>query len=170
MLRRLQLAIWHSSTDFPRQAGLPLTIVPILARRRQRPCALDRRVHGASDEDCGRRIGTDCIPPFPRTLVNYFFADSWRQDLIAVTADCLFPIRQYRVIRKMQEKGPIMSCPSCYSPMNSEFTAEINIHFPGLSGLDKPTIWVFPRLSLCLGCGSAQFKIPDAELKQLQTR
>ena len=54
--------------------------------------------------------------------------------------------------------------------MNSEFTAEINIHFPGRSGLDKPTIWVFPRLSVCLGCGCAQFEIPDGELKQLQTR
>ena len=75
-----------------------------------------------------------------------------------------------RVIRKMQEEGPVMSCLSCSSPMNREFTAEINIHFPGLSGLDKPTIWVFPRLSVCLGCGCAQFKIPDGELKQLQTR
>jgi len=65
---------------------------------------------------------------------------------------------------------PIMSCPSCHSPMNREFTAEINIHFPGLSGLDKPTVWVFPRLSVCLGCGCAQFKIPDEELKQLQPR
>jgi AraC family ethanolamine operon transcriptional activator len=37
ILRRFQLAIWHSSTGFPRPAVLPLTIVPILARRLQRP-------------------------------------------------------------------------------------------------------------------------------------
>jgi hypothetical protein len=54
--------------------------------------------------------------------------------------------------------------------MDREFTAEINIHFPGLSGLDKPTVLVFPQLSVCLGCGCAQFKVPDRELQQLQTR
>jgi len=30
-------------------------------------------IRGASDDDCGRRIGTNCIPRFPRTMVNYFF-------------------------------------------------------------------------------------------------
>jgi hypothetical protein len=70
----------------------------------------------------------------------------------------------------MHEKGTSMSCPSCFAPMNREFTAEINIHFPGVSGLDKPTVWIFPRLAVCLGCGRAQFKIPEGELKQLQTR
>jgi hypothetical protein len=42
ILRQFRLAIWHSSTGFPRQAGLPPTIVPTLARRRRRPCALDQ--------------------------------------------------------------------------------------------------------------------------------
>src|SRR5215471_5612937 len=107
-----------------------------------------------------RRIGTNCITRFPRTIVNYSFSH--------ITGDRL--AIEGRVIRKMQEKGPVISCPSCSSPMNREYTAEINIHFPGPSGFDKPTIWVFPRLSVCLGCGCAQFTIPDGKLKQLQTR
>jgi len=35
---------------FPRQAGLPLTIAPILARCRRRPCGPDQRLHKASDD------------------------------------------------------------------------------------------------------------------------
>jgi hypothetical protein len=48
-----------------------------------------------------------------------------------------------------------------------EFTAEVNIHFPGMDGLTKPTVLVFPQLSVCLGCGVAHFDVPDAELKRL---
>jgi hypothetical protein len=63
-----------------------------------------------------------------------------------------------------------MLCQRCHSANTREYTAEINIHFPGLKGLDIPTVWVFPRLSVCLNCGFTQFAIPDAELKQLADR
>jgi hypothetical protein len=42
------------------------------------------------------------------------------------------------------------------------------IHFPGLKGLDKPVVWVFPKLVVCFGCGLTQFTIPEAELRQLE--
>jgi hypothetical protein len=40
-------------------------------------------------------------------------------------------------------------------------------HFPGLEGLDKPIVWVFTQLLVCLDCGTAQFAIPKAELSVL---
>ena len=62
------------------------------------------------------------------------------------------------------------SCPSCRSANQREFTAEMNIHFPGMKGLSVPTVWVFPKLLVCLDCGAAQFEIPDAERKTLAER
>jgi len=45
-----------------------------------------------------------------------------------------------------------------------EFTAEIGVHFPGLKNIDKPTVWVFPELVVCLYCGLAEFVILETEL------
>lgn len=60
-----------------------------------------------------------------------------------------------------------MVCQSCLSSDRSEFSAEINIHFPGMDGLTRPTVWVFPSLQVCLRCGSAQFAISGASLRAL---
>jgi hypothetical protein len=43
----------------------------------------------------------------------------------------------------------------------------MGIHFPGLKGIDKPVVWVFPELIVCLDCGTAEFAVPKAELRQL---
>ncbi len=42
------------------------------------------------------------------------------------------------------------------------------IHFPGLKDIDKPVVWVFPEVVVCLDCGFAEFAIPAAELSQLE--
>lgn len=60
-----------------------------------------------------------------------------------------------------------MSCQSCHSENVREYTAEINIHFPGKKGLDIPAVWVFPTIFVCMDCGTAQFAIPDAARKTL---
>lgn len=60
-----------------------------------------------------------------------------------------------------------MACPSCRSNRQSVFPTELNIHFPGREGLDKPTVWVFPQMLICLRCGFTQFVIPEAEVCQL---
>jgi hypothetical protein len=60
-----------------------------------------------------------------------------------------------------------MSCRSCRSINQSQFPAEINIHFSGVKGLEKPTVWVFPRLRVCLDCGFTEFTIDDSELRAL---
>jgi hypothetical protein len=53
-----------------------------------------------------------------------------------------------------------VTCKSCGSDEQRKFTAEIAIHFPGLSGLEKPIVWVFPKLLVCLNCGTAEFSVP----------
>jgi hypothetical protein len=60
------------------------------------------------------------------------------------------------------------SCRSCQSANQSMFNGEIAIHFPGLKGLEKPIVWVFPKLPVCLNCGLAEFVVPEAELRQLE--
>lgn len=60
-----------------------------------------------------------------------------------------------------------MACKSCQSAHQAEFTAEINIHFPGMENLDKPTVWVFPKLIICLNCGFTEFSVPESELAPL---
>ncbi len=58
-------------------------------------------------------------------------------------------------------------CRSCQSANQSTFNGEIAIHFPGLKGLDKPIVWVFPKLLVCLNCGFTEFAVPEAELRRL---
>ena len=60
-----------------------------------------------------------------------------------------------------------MPCKVCHSEHQRNLNAEIGIHFPGLEGLNKPITWVFPKLVVCLNCGSTEFVIPDKELRQL---
>ena len=61
-----------------------------------------------------------------------------------------------------------MSCLSCASGNQAEFGAEINIHFPGLRNIDRPSVWAFPKLSVCLDCGFARFTLPETELRLLR--
>jgi hypothetical protein len=60
-----------------------------------------------------------------------------------------------------------MACKGCGSNKQDEFAAEVAIHFPAPEGLNKPIVWVFPKLFLCLNCGKAEFVIPDNELRSL---
>ena len=58
-------------------------------------------------------------------------------------------------------------CPSCRSNNQAEFGSEMVVHFSGRENLDKPGVWVFSMLSICLDCGFLQSKIPASELAQL---
>jgi len=44
----------------------------------------------------------------------------------------------------------------------------MGIHRPGLRNIDKPTVWVFPELIVCLDCGTATFSVPEDELAELR--
>jgi hypothetical protein len=41
---------------------------------------------------------------------------------------------------------------------------EMVIHFPCFKNLDKPGVWVFSKLLVCLDCGGSHLKIPAQEL------
>ena len=56
----------------------------------------------------------------------------------------------------------------CASHCMKNFSGELAIHFPGRDGLTKPLVFVFPRLEVCLVCGSTNFTIPAEQLKLLQ--
>ena len=60
-----------------------------------------------------------------------------------------------------------MACKSCGSVNQKKFSAEMGIHFPGLENIDKPAVWVFPDVVICLGRGTAEFAIREAELRVL---
>ena len=60
-----------------------------------------------------------------------------------------------------------MACQKCSSANQSTFDGEVAIHFSGLKGLDKPIVWVFPKLAVCLECGSTEFVVPETELRVL---
>jgi hypothetical protein len=52
-----------------------------------------------------------------------------------------------------------MQCKVCGSRNQTEFNAEINVHFPGLKNVDKPAVLVFPKLLLCPDCGFTEFTL-----------
>jgi hypothetical protein len=60
-----------------------------------------------------------------------------------------------------------MACTRCDSRNQSTFNGEVAIHFPGLKGLDKPIVFVFPKLVVCLQCGLTEFTVPEGELRLL---
>jgi hypothetical protein len=63
--------------------------------------------------------------------------------------------------------------PARYTPCESEnrktFMAEMIIRFPGIEGLNKPIVWLYPSISVCLECGRAQFVVPEKESEVLRT-
>jgi len=59
-------------------------------------------------------------------------------------------------------------CRLCASPNLFELDAEMNIHFPGLRSLNRPSIFAFPKLLVCLDCGLTESIMPEAELLQLR--
>jgi hypothetical protein len=61
-----------------------------------------------------------------------------------------------------------MTCKGCNSEKVSVFNGETAIHFPGLEGLRKTIVWVFPKLVVCLHCGFTEFTVPERELQVLQ--
>jgi hypothetical protein len=61
-----------------------------------------------------------------------------------------------------------MSCRLCSSANETEFTAEMMIHFSGRKHLENPGVLTFSEMLVCLDCGSTRFTIAEAELKLLR--
>jgi hypothetical protein len=61
-----------------------------------------------------------------------------------------------------------MPCKSCQSENQRSFNSEINLHFPGLRGLDQPVMLVFPQLLVCLDCGFTEFQMQEKEVQLIK--
>jgi hypothetical protein len=59
------------------------------------------------------------------------------------------------------------ACTLCGSGNVGRFVAETAIHFQGLENINKPAVFVFPELAVCLHCGFAVFAVPQEELRTL---
>ena len=59
------------------------------------------------------------------------------------------------------------TCERCASDSLKTFIGEVAVHFPGLEGLNKPIVWVFPKLTICLLCGFVEFVLPEEQRAQL---
>lgn len=60
-------------------------------------------------------------------------------------------------------------CERCGSGHIADFGAEVCMHLPGIENLTGPHEFVFPKLAICLECGSASgFVIPDEQLRKLR--
>ena len=62
-----------------------------------------------------------------------------------------------------------MPCKQCHAETPTTFCGEVGIHFPGLNGLNKPILLVFPDLVVCLHCGFTEFTVAPKELSVLLT-
>jgi predicted nucleic-acid-binding Zn-ribbon protein len=62
-----------------------------------------------------------------------------------------------------------ITCPSCFSTDKRNLNGEIALHFGGgLQGLEKPIVWSFPKVLVCLNCGFAEFVLEDDALTTLR--
>jgi hypothetical protein len=61
-----------------------------------------------------------------------------------------------------------LACKSCGAGNQSEHLAEINVHLSARKDLHKAAVLVFPKLLVCLDCGSTQFVLPEIELRLLR--
>ena len=72
-----------------------------------------------------------------------------------------------RLKRTVEKEGIRHVCRLCGSVYQKKFSAEMGIHFPELKDIDKPFVWVFPEIVVCLDCGTGEFAVPEEELRQL---
>jgi hypothetical protein len=61
-----------------------------------------------------------------------------------------------------------MSCRSCGATDQTEFASELSLHVLGLENVDKPAVWAFPKLLVCMACGFAELTIGENELRLLR--
>jgi hypothetical protein len=63
-----------------------------------------------------------------------------------------------------------MHCALCQSANLAEFNTEMMIHFSGQKNIDHPGILAFPKVLICLNCGSSQFAVLENDLTLLANR
>lgn len=61
-------------------------------------------------------------------------------------------------------------CKVCGSENVQKMRGEIAMRSPGLKNIDKPVVWIFPDIFVCMDCGIAEFAVPADELRILAKR
>lgn len=61
-----------------------------------------------------------------------------------------------------------MSCTLCFSANEVKFNTEIMIHFKGCKHLANPGVLAFPKMLVCLDCGSTRLTITAETLEVLR--
>jgi len=63
-----------------------------------------------------------------------------------------------------------MPCMICQSGNERDFLAEVNIHLPSIKKSESAVgVFVFPKLLVCLDCGTSSFMTPAPQFAQLYT-
>lgn len=63
-----------------------------------------------------------------------------------------------------------LPCKACGSENVHKLRGEIAMRAPGLKNIDKPVVWVFPDILVCMHCGIAEFAVPEDQLRMLAKR
>ena len=63
-----------------------------------------------------------------------------------------------------------LACRVCGSEHVQKLRGEIAMRVPGLKNIDKPVVWLFPDIVVCMDCGIAEFAVPQDELRMLVKR
>ena len=66
--------------------------------------------------------------------------------------------------------GKTPRCRACRSENVQKLRGEIAMRVPGLKNIDKPIVWVFPDILVCMDCGIAEFAVPEDDLRTLAKR
>lgn len=59
-------------------------------------------------------------------------------------------------------------CANCGSAKLQTFSSEANIHLPGPANPAQASVFVFPKLIICLDCGQIMSKLSENELRMLR--
>ena len=115
---------------------------------------------------CASYFGNFCRRVEEYTINAWVMSGVWKRaefssHMVALLASC------GSVASNWLGRERTVNCKSCGSDKQSKFAGEICIHFSGLKNRDKPVVWVFPELVVCLDCGTAEFAVPEGELRVL---
>lgn len=66
--------------------------------------------------------------------------------------------------------GKALRCKVCGSENVQKLRGEIAMRVAGLQNIDKPVVWVFPDILVCMDCGIAEFAVPEDERRILAKR
>jgi hypothetical protein len=80
------------------------------------------------------------------------------------------PYARARSDETPMDSKDLHTCGSCKLSEPAQFNGEIALHSPGVEGLNKMIVWVFPDVRICLSCGFAEFTVPERELCALKQR